>query len=142
MIDLEGKAVLHFDGKSEAELTVNTDLIDGFVYRIPAELSVANDLKFMDLKGRTICQCASLQFDKNMVATPMKMESSRKRRAKLFLKIKAKKHPFALQPHRDKELKLISSKRLFALNTVNANAKRTSMESVHLVRRTLLKKKA
>ena len=68
VIDLEVKATIRFDGKSESELRVEAALIDGFTYRIPVELTVSDGVKLNDLNGKTICQCASLQFDKKSIA--------------------------------------------------------------------------
>lgn len=68
VIDLDAKVMLRFDGKSEAELRVEAGLIDGFTYRIPVELRVDEGVKLEDLHGKTICQCASLQFDKKSIA--------------------------------------------------------------------------
>ncbi len=52
-----------FDGENEAELNIETKLIDGFTYRIPFELRFKEDIALSDLQGETVCQCASLQFE-------------------------------------------------------------------------------
>lgn len=62
-IDLGAKAVMLFDGENEAELNIETKLIDGFTYRIPFELRFKEDIALSDLQGETVCQCASLQFE-------------------------------------------------------------------------------
>ena len=67
-IDLEAKVALLFDGKAEQDLTLTAELIDGYTYRIPVELRVADGVVLDDLHGRTICQCASMQFDKKSVS--------------------------------------------------------------------------
>ena len=63
-IDLDSKVEIQFDGKSEAEITIEALLIDGFAYRFPVVLTVGEGVKLDDLIGKTICQCASLQFSK------------------------------------------------------------------------------
>ncbi len=73
VIDLEAKATIRFDGKSESELRVEAALIDGFTYRIPVELTVSDGVKLDDLHGKTICQCASLQFDKKSITSVTEM---------------------------------------------------------------------
>lgn len=67
-IDLNAKVDLQFDGKTELDLSLSAELIDGFTYKIPVELRVADDVSLNDLNGQTICQCASLQFDKKSIA--------------------------------------------------------------------------
>jgi hypothetical protein len=64
VIDLESKAILRFDGESEDELEFKASLIDGFTYRFDVDLQVSNDVELSDLYGKTICQCATLQFDR------------------------------------------------------------------------------
>ena len=75
VIDLEAKAAIRFDGKSEVELRVEAALIDGFTYRIPVELTVGDGVELDDLHGKTICQCASLQFDRKSINFETKMVS-------------------------------------------------------------------
>jgi hypothetical protein len=67
VITLDGKGLLSFDGATESELAVSTDLLDGFIYKFPVELSVESGVKLTDLHGKTICKCASLQFDNDIV---------------------------------------------------------------------------
>ncbi len=67
VVDLDGEVEIRFDGKSEVELSIDASLIDGFTYRLPVKLMVGDGVKLDDLSGKTICQCASLQFDKKRV---------------------------------------------------------------------------
>ena len=62
VIDLEAKATIQFDGKTETELRVEAALIDGFTYRIPVELTVSDGVKLDDLHGKTICQCFTCPY--------------------------------------------------------------------------------
>jgi hypothetical protein len=63
VIDLDTTATLEFDGEADV-LDFRGTLIDGFTYRFPVELRVREGVELVDLHGKTICQCASLQFDK------------------------------------------------------------------------------
>ena len=63
VIDLDSKVEIQFDGTSEDVVNIEASLIDGFAYRLPVELKVGEGVKRDDLVGKTICQCASLQFD-------------------------------------------------------------------------------
>lgn len=64
VIDFDSKVEIQYDGKSEAELTIEVSLIDGFSYRLPVELTVVEGVQLDELTGKTICQCAALLFDK------------------------------------------------------------------------------
>ena len=67
VIDFDEKVEVQFDGKLEADLSLEASLIDGFTYRFPVELSVADGVVLDELTSKTVCQCASIQFEKKSI---------------------------------------------------------------------------
>ena len=68
-ITLESNLKVELNATKPRTIELTATLIDGFTYRIPFESTSNEESDFLNLHGQTICQCASIQFDRESISS-------------------------------------------------------------------------